>query len=91
MQIVTASGKTYDAAWILDTATRHGVQQLTMQLPGTTDPGDIVRDLVGLDVIKGTKENGDYNTYVGYRLLSSLIYTADRSAIRLTLEKGETA
>lgn len=73
MQIVTNSGKTYEADWVLDTQTRHGIQQLTIQLPGNNDPSEIIRNLVG---------------YEGYTMFYSLIATPDRNGMRLTLEKG---
>lgn len=91
MQIVTSSGKTFEAAWVLDTTTRHGAQQLTIQLPGTTDLSEITGELVGAEQISSIKETGVHTIYEGYTLLSSLIYTPDRSALRLTLEKGDAA
>lgn len=91
MQIVTTSGKTFEAAWVLDTTTRHGAQQLTIQLPGETDLGEILGELDGAEQIVVEKEKGVRTVYEGYTLFSSAIYTPDRSALRLTLERNDAA
>lgn len=90
MKIVKSGGKTFNADWTLHTTTRHGAKQVIIQLPGTTDPGDIVESLVGSELIQEYK-NDVCTPYEGYTLLSSIIYTPDRSAVRVTLEKGGTA
>ena len=89
MQIVTKSGKTLKADWVLDTQTRHGIKQLTIQIPGNTAPDRIIRELVGLSQISCTNENGNCMMYEGYTKFYSLIATSDGSALRLTLEKGD--
>lgn len=86
MQIVANSGKTFDAAWILDTETRDGTQQLTIQMPGNTDLHDMISDLVGADTVTCIKGNAK-TVYEGYTLLGSIIYSANRSIVRLTLER----
>ena len=91
MQIVTNNGLTYDAAWVLDTETRHGAHQLTIQLPGDTELEDILSDFVGAVQIISIKENGVRTVYEGYTLLASLIYSTDRKALRLTLERDDEA
>lgn len=91
MQIMTSSGKTFEAGWALKTETRHGAKQLVIQMPGTNDPTEIMKELVGVDVIKGDMGDGEYKTYEGYTLFSSLIYSTDRKVLRLTLEKGDAA
>lgn len=91
MRIVTSKGKTLEADWTLHTTTRHGVKQLVIQLPGTTDPGEIVESLVGAETIQVFKEGDEGTPYNGYKLLSSIIYTHDRNKVRVTLEKGDAA
>jgi hypothetical protein len=89
MRIVTNNGVEFQADWVLDTESRHGKSQLAIQLPGDTNPIDILEDLVGQVQIIGIKENGNRNTYEGYTLFRSLIATPDGKALRLTLERGE--
>lgn len=91
MKIMTISGKTFDADWVLDTTTRHGAQQLTIQLPGGTDLGLVLGELDGAEQIIVEKEKGVRTIYEGYTLFSSVIYTPDRSALRLTLERNDAA
>lgn len=89
MQIVTNSGKTFEAAWVLDTTTRHGAQQLTIQLPGDTALDEIMANMVGAAQITSIKESGVRTVYEGYTTLASLIYSTDRKALRLTLERDD--
>ncbi len=91
MQIVTNNGIEFDADWVLDTETRHGAHQLTIQLPGDTDIGDIMYNLVGAVQFSAVKESGVRTVYEGYTLLASLIYSPDRKALRLTLERDDNA
>ncbi len=91
MTIMTNSGKKFDADWMLDTETRHGAHQLVIQLPGYTLLEDIMTDIVGTPTITSIKDNGVRTVYEGYSTLASLIYSADRKNLRVTLEKGETA
>lgn len=91
MQIVAKSGKMFEAAWLLDTTTRHGVHQLTIQLPGDTSLDDIMNHMVGAAQITSIKDSGVRTVYEGYTTFASLIYTTDRTALRLTLEKGDKA
>ena len=91
MQIETNSGKTFDADWVLDTVTRHGAHQLTIQLPGDTPLKKIMGSLVGCAQITSVKETGVRTAYEGYTKLASLIYSTDRKALRLTLERDDKA
>lgn len=91
MQIVTNSGKTFDAEWVLETETRNGIQQLTMHLTGKHDPAEVIGELVGQPMIVGIKENGNRNTFEKYTLFRSLIATNDGKALRLTLERDDEA
>ena len=91
MQIVTNSGKTFDADWTLDTVTRHGAHQLTIQLPGDTALKKIMGGLVGCAQITSIKESDVRTVYEGYTRLASLIYSTDRKALRLTLERDDEA
>lgn len=91
MQIVTNNGVEFQADWILDTETRHGAHQLTIQLPGDTDIHDIMDWLVGAMKISAIKESGVRTVYEGYTMLASLIYSPDRKALRLTLERDDKA
>ena len=91
MQIETNSGKTFDADWVLDTVTRHRAHQLTVQLPGDTPLKKIMGSLVGCAQITSTKETGVRTVYEGYTQLASLIYSTDRKALRLTLERDDEA
>ena len=91
MQIVTNNGITFDADWILDTETRHGAHQLTIQLPGDTDIGDILYNLVGAVQFSAIKDSNVRTVYEGYTKLASLIYSTDRKALRLTLERDDEA
>lgn len=87
MKIETGRGRAFDAKWTLLTQTRHGEQQLVIQLPGNTTAQEIVHDLVGNDTIKEDKGAGAYAVYEGFAQLVSIIYTSDRSAVRVTLSK----
>lgn len=91
MQIITSSGKKFNADWVLDTTTRHGAQQLTIQLPGETDLGEILGELDGAEQIIVEKDKGVRTVYEGYSLFSSAIYTPDRKALRVTLERNDAA
>ena len=91
MQIVTNNGITFDADWALDVETRHGVHQLTIQLPGDTDLEDIMSELVGCVQITRIKDSNVRTVYEGYTKLASLIYSTDRKALRLTLERDDEA
>lgn len=91
MKIVTSSGKTLEADWTLHTTSRRGVKQLIVQLTGEINVCEIVDTLVGADMIQEFKADGVCTAYEGYTLLSSIIYTHDRSAVRVTLEKGDAA
>lgn len=89
MEIMTNSGKTFEASWVLEPETRNGVQQLTIQLPVDIDPAEIISELVGVAQIIGIKDNGNRTMYEHYTLFRSLIVTPDRSAQRLTLERSD--
>ena len=91
MQIVTNNGITFDADWALDVETRHGAHQLTIQLPGDTDLEDIMSELVGCAQITRIKDSNVRTVYEGYTKLASLIYSTDRKALRLTLERDDEA
>lgn len=91
MQIMTISGKTFEADWADDTTDRHGAQQLTIHFPGTTDLVEILHELIGAEQISGIKKNGVRVVYEGYKHLYSAIYNHDRSAVRVTLVKGDAA
>lgn len=84
---ITAKNKTFDAEWTLLAQTRQGEKQLVMQLPGGTTVQEIANALVGAETIKEDKGNGAYSVYEGYTQLVSIIYTSDRSAVRITLAK----
>lgn len=88
MKIMTSSGKTYEADWILPTQSHHGAKLLAIQLPGTVDPVQAVADLTGAESIKSIVDDA-VTTYAGYTMLQSLYFTHDRSAVRLTFEKGD--
>ena len=88
MQIVINSTLTLDADWVLDTVTRHGAQQLAIQLPGDTALKDAMK-MVGCAKLTSVKENGVRTVYEGYTRLASLIYSTDRKALRLTLERDD--
>ena len=87
MLITTKSGKIFDATWTLMTQTRYGEQQLVIQLPGATTVKEIANDLVGIETIKEDKGDGAYSVYDGFTQLVSIIYTSNRSAVRITLTK----
>lgn len=91
MRITTESGKMFEAAWVLDTQTRQGVKQLAMQLRGDAALEEIVSDLVGSERIVASEDEGTYTAYEGYTLLATLMYSADRKALRVVLERGEDA
>jgi len=88
MKIMTSSGKTYEADWILPTQSRNGARLLAIQLPGAVDPVQAVADLTGAESIKGIVDDA-VTTYAGYTMLHSLYFSNDRSAVRLMLEKGD--
>ena len=91
MKITTSAGKTYNAGWTLKTRSHHGADLLVIHLPGETTPGEIVEGLVGESMIQGLKDDGSNVPYEGYTLLNSIIYTHNREAVRVTLEKGGAA
>lgn len=91
MKITTQSGKTFEAAWVLSTQTRMGVKQLAMQLAGDTPLDAIMGEIIGSEKITASEDEGAYTVYEGYTLLSSLIYSTDRAAVRLTLERDDEA
>ena len=90
MQILTNSGKAFDAAWVLEAETRNGIQQLTMHLTGA-EAMDTLASLVGQSQIIGVSDNGNRTTYDGYTLFRTLIVTPDGKALRLTLEREGAA
>lgn len=91
MKITTSAGKTYNADWTLKTRSHHGADLLVIQLPGETTPGEIVEGLVGENMIQEFKADGKCVPHEGYTLLDSIIYTHNREAVRVTLEKGDAA
>ena len=91
VKITTSSGKTFDADWTLKTRSHHGADLLVIQLPGETMPGEIVEGLVGESMIQELKVDGKCVPHEGYTLLYSIIYTHNRKAVRVTLEKGDAA
>lgn len=91
MKITTQSGTTFDADWVLATKTRQGVNQLTMQLAGDTPLGAITGDIIGSEKITASEDERAYTVYEGYTLLASLIYSADRAAVRVTIERDDVA
>lgn len=91
MRIVTNNGVEFQADWVLDTESRNGAHQLAIQLPGDTDIGDIMYNLVGAVQFSAIKDSGVRTVYEGYTLLASLIFSPDRKALRLTLERGDKA
>lgn len=91
MQIVTNNGVEFQADWVLDTETRHGAHQLTIQMPGDISLHDIMEGLVGAVQIISAKDSGVRTVYEGYTMLASIVYSTDRKALRLTLERDDDA
>ena len=89
MQIMTNRGKTFEADWTLLTETRNGAKQLVIQLPGDTDLHEVINELVGVDTIRESKGDGECPPHEGYTQFASLIYSTDRKAMRLTLERSD--
>ena len=84
---IEAMGMTFEADWVLETTTRHGTAQITIQMPGGTDIRGIITALVGAQEITGIRDAGVRTVYEAYTTLASLIYSTDRRALRLTLER----
>lgn len=84
---IEAKGTTFEADWVLETTTRQGTAQITIQLSGGTDITSITQNLIGAQEITGIRDAGVRTVYEAYTALTSLIYSTDRRALRLTLER----
>lgn len=76
------------AKWTLETTTHKGARMLAIEFAGAMEAAEIVDAFAGASEIREIDEAGNVKTYEGYTLLSSMTYSYDRSAVRLTLERA---